>query len=157
MQPDALSKNSNFVVKESIAMNLIIATVLLCMAITVFAYDTSSSYTGFLFVVPSLFFVIKGLRNKAVMRINSQGIYLYNNLLTNWQFFKTAYLKELPMYEGETEDYRFFLFIQFYKTGETGFFEHRFSITDTQDQSEDDILAAINRFYELSQKVQTAN
>jgi len=145
-----LANTSNFVVKESIVLDFFIAAFLFCIALSAVAYDSS-----YLIAIPSggfaIVFLLKGLMNKTSMKVNKEGIYIHNSFITNWQLFKAAYARELPGRAGSTAD-NFFLIIEHYKIGQTGFFEYEMPLTDTQDKSQEEILAAINYYYALSQK-----
>ncbi len=158
MQADTLSKDSNFEVKESVVLDLIIAAIGFAMAGSALLYD-SNAYGSALFgkslligLIPGVIFAVKAIKNNATLSINKEGIYLHNNFITDWTFFKTAYVQQMPLAAGGYTD-NIVLIIEYYKVGESGFFKRKISLTSTQNKSEEEIIAAITYFYKISKKV----
>jgi hypothetical protein len=150
---DQFNYEADFLVKESITMNLIISSFSLVLSIAFFSL--SPWMAGIMLLVPIGAFV-RGFKNQVVMKVNSNGFYYYGQLITTWKnFISVNFLDET--FENTRgairEADRFFLMIKYYKDGRPGYFGRKIRFTDTQDKSEEEIIAAIKFYYKHSQAV----
>ena len=102
----SLTKDGNFEVKESIALNMVIAIVLfpICFdemyqSITDFT-EGKRYYAAFIysaiFLVMIIGIILKIFNRKPIILVNQQGIYVHNKLVSNWRNFADAKYKEIP-------------------------------------------------------------
>ena len=85
MASEPLTKDSDFVVKESVAMDLVIAGIFYLMGISALIYDVNVPYsqTGayyksiYITFIPAILFTRKAIQNKTSYTINKKGIYFY--------------------------------------------------------------------------------
>jgi len=164
MKEVRLNTNGDFVVKESVGSNIFIGVVFLLLALAAlinFTDDTDKYHpprTSFFVTIlaitlpPAILFIAKGFMHQTVMTINKNGIYYFGTLKTNWNNFINAYITqdEIP---GSIQD-NFVLILQFYKEGKEGFFETKIPLRNTQDKSEEEIIAAIKYFNSPSEVIQ---
>jgi hypothetical protein len=155
MQNEQLTADSNFDVKESVLLDLFIAAVFYCMVITACVYNSNSGAfdKAFLFgLIPAIIYTVKAFVNNAALTINKNGVYLHKTFVTDWQHYKNAYVTQLPLKAGGYSD-RFVLTIEYYKDSQDGFFERNLALTDTQNKSDEEIIAAIRFFHTLPKNV----
>jgi hypothetical protein len=144
---DQFNPKQDFVVKESKGMNFLISFFFLGLA-----FFSASMYwwlCGF-FLIPGVLLFVRGLKNQTVMIVNRTGFYYYGNLITNWtNFIAVEFIDEVPVpnqYSSGVSD-QFSMLIKFYKDDQPGlYFTQQFPFTNTQNKSEEEIIAAI-KFY----------
>lgn len=135
-------------------MNFVIGIFLL-----IFSIATLS--TGFLVLGCSSFVIAIAAfsttsKNVIVFTINKTGIYYYGELLTDWNhFISEEFIDEVPLPSGNDPGIndRFYLFLKYYKDGYPGYYSRKIRLTDTQDKSEEEIIAAIKFYYKNAEKV----
>ncbi len=138
-----------FLVSESQFINFIVAGALLILftvALTMGAGDLMNYLMAFgLFLIPGLVFLYKGFSKTVFIRINGQGIFFRGKLMTDWRHFYDAQLRD-GRGIGSIQD-KFLLDVRYYSAD--GKLLHKVSIplTNTQDQAEEEVLAATYRFY----------
>jgi hypothetical protein len=145
--PD-LKPNEDFVVKESIGVNLIVALAFFGM----FIYGLYDKVEGgqenrhleilLVALVPAILFLRKGLSKHRDITINKTGIYINNRLLTNWHNFREANVIQQEVTLSIQDN--FVLYIT-YSEGER-VFRHKIPLRNTQNKAEEEIIEAI-RFY----------
>jgi hypothetical protein len=149
MAGNQLTIDSNFVVGEAIWLDLLIAAIFYFMVICTLASDDYSSRyfirSLLICVGPAIGFTIKALLNTKALTVNKTGIYIKTTLVTDWRHFENAYVEQAPIDNGQISDTNY-LILEYSKDGEDGFFERRLLLTDTQNKSEEEIIAAINFF-----------
>ena len=158
MPENQLSIDKDFVVAESVVLDLCVGLfffILFFLAVKVSPHDDPDQQKPFvkslyITLIPALFFTFKGLINKKTITINKTGIYNYNTLITDWKNFIRAYIDQQTI-TGSISD-NFVLFIEHYKDNQAGYFECKIPLTNTQNKSEEDVIAAINFFLEQSRK-----
>lgn len=92
-----------------------------------------------------------GKTKKIVFEINTTGIFYFGKLITNWNNYKLSFYKrEVSSSNGLGEDT--FLNIQYYKDGISGFFIKKIKL-DNIDKDENDIIDAIEFYYNASRKI----
>lgn len=97
--------------------------------------------------------LVASVRNETVMNINANGFFYYDRLLTSWANFVSAeFLDELPVQMSGSAGLsdQFYLYIKYYKDDKPGLFALKIPFTNTQDKSEEEILAAIRFYYQRS-------
>lgn len=115
----------------------------------------SSVIVAVVIALLGVFSFIKSRKDKTVFVVNNEGFYYYDNLITNWNNFVSArFLDEVPALAKDSAGIsdKFFISLRYYKDDQKGCFERKFALTNTQDKSEEEILAAI-RFYYQNWKV----
>lgn len=100
-------------------------------------------------LVPALSFTIKGLQNKVAITINKEGIYYYKKFITNWQNLAEAYITQDEI-TGSIHD-NFVLMVKYLVPGD-GYYVLKMKLTNTQDKSEEEVMAAIQFFKTLAEK-----
>ena len=78
------------------------------------------------------------------------------NINTNdWDhFISEQFIDELPLPSSTSSGIRdrFFLMIKYYKDGKPGYFGRKICLTDSQDKSEEEIIAAVKFYYKQFEK-----
>jgi hypothetical protein len=142
---------TSFEVKESRKMRLIIGIVALALA--AFMVQSSPFLSGVvaIFGAGSIF---ASTKERTVMTVNKDGFFYYGSLITNWNNFVSArFIDQMPEISSTSLGIsdQFFLAVRYYKENEPGCFERKFALTNTQDKSEEEIMAAIRFYYNQSQ------
>jgi hypothetical protein len=144
---EQFNPEEDFIVKESTGMNILISFFFLLIA-----FFSASMYwwlCGF-FLIPGVLLLIKAYKNDIIMIVNKNGFYYYGNLITNWSnFIDVEFIDEVPLPDQNSSGVsdKFSMLIKFYKDGQPGlYFTQQFPFTNTQDKSEEEIIAAI-KFY----------
>lgn len=97
--------------------------------------------------------LIASMRDETVMKINRDGFFYYGRLLTNWTNFVSAeFIDELPVQSSSSAGLsdQFFLYIKYFKDDRPGCFALKIPLTNTQDKSEEEVLAAVRFYYRKS-------
>jgi hypothetical protein len=93
--------------------------------------------------------LVASRKSQTIMTINKNGFFYYGSLLTNWSNFVSAeFLDEMPTLSSTSSGLsdKFSLYIKYYRDDKPGCFGRKIPLTNTQDKSEEEIIAAI-RFY----------
>lgn len=105
------------------------------------------------FIIPAgiaaIAYIKNGVANPTVMVINKTGFYYYGEMITNWtNFIDAEFIDDVPVPDGSSSAIqdRFYMMIRYYKDGEAGYYGRKIPFTDTQDRSEEEIIAAV-KFY----------
>src|SRR6186713_592132 len=92
--------NSNFVVKESGGVFLVLGILFTAMFIySVFYFvkpgEDLKFESTYLLLVPAIYFIRKAItKKKVIILINKNGIYYYNKLITSWFNFVKAHVTQ---------------------------------------------------------------
>ena len=144
---DQFNPEIDFVVKESKGMNILLA---FCCLVFALSAASMSWWLGGFFLIPGAVLLIKGMRNGTVMIVNKTGFYYYGKLITNWNnFIDVEFIDEVPLPGPNTSGVsdKFSMLMKFYRDDQPGlYFTQQFRFTNTQNKSEEEIIAAI-RFY----------
>ena len=98
----------------------------------------------YLVAVPAFFFFARALKaGNVIMKVNKDGIYYYTELVTNWQYFIDAKVTQAD--KLWTLQDNFILLIN-YTDGEGKKYRSKIPLTNNQDKSEEEIIAAIRYF-----------
>lgn len=157
MAKKILTKDSEFVVGEEKILNYILAFLFLILFAlglvpslkNSFSTERILDYLLIMALLPSIMFFMKARSRRAYIRVNKTGIYQDEILVTAWNKFLNAFIKEKPL----TLQWRdnFLLVIEFTKEDPTKGFRRLIKLTNTQNKSEEDIIAAIKFFWQLYQ------
>lgn len=155
MAKKQLTRDSEFTVGEEKILNYILALFFLGLFVyglvdaakRNFKNIDYQSYVFALAIAPAIFCFRRANSKRVYIRINKNGIYQDGKLLTGWSNFLKAYLgqKEKTGFINLKDN---FLLIVEYKKDNKGF-RHRIPLTNTQNKSEEDVLAAVNFFYKV--------
>lgn len=151
---DQFSADADFIVKESKKMRLIIGLFLLAFA-AVIAKDYI--WMALVVAIPGIASLLASRRNQVIMKINKTGFYYYGKLLTDWKNFVSAeFMDEMPVLVSGSAGLadKFSLYIKYYKHDKPGCFGRKIPLTNTQDKSEEEIIAAVRFYYRNSAVVQ---
>ncbi|HEV7331211.1 MAG TPA: hypothetical protein VGN63_09240 [Flavisolibacter sp.] len=151
---DQFNADADFIVKESKKMRLIIGLFLLCFAVLMIQ---DYIWMAIVAAIPAIASLIASTRNQVIMKINKSGFYYYGKLLTDWNNFVSAeFMDEMPVLISGSAGLsdKFSLYIKYYKNDEPGCFGRKIPLTNTQDKSEEEIIAAVRFYYRNSAIVQ---
>ncbi|MFT3911945.1 MAG: hypothetical protein QM737_21145 [Ferruginibacter sp.] len=138
----------DFIVRESAVILLITAIVFLCMLLSFFEYNTNAGIWGYVVVAilfPIAIYFIRKKATKAVMVINKNGIYSRGRLVVDWKQFRSAKIDQLPLTPGDPRD-KVVLVIYYMHPEKNKLYEQKIRLNNTFNKSEEQILAAIERF-----------
>lgn len=153
-----LNNKGEFVVKESIGVNLVLGLVFLAMFITGFFADKSTYDLPFwkrlnvshITLVPALIFFIKAYRHQTKILVSQQGIFFQGRLVTNWADFIEASIVQDEVTMSIQDNFR--LLVKHYKNEGTRIYSTKIPLGNTQNQPEEAVLAAVEYFYAQSRK-----
>lgn len=151
MQESELSEKTEFVVKEFVLLDILIGLFFFFLFFygLLNSWPDTDEHSKFFYrmlliaLIPALSFTIKGLKNKTAITINKHGIYHYNTFITNWKNLSSAYITQVEI-TGSIQD-NFVLIIEYYREG-GDYYIKKIPLTNTQNKSEEDVLATINFF-----------
>lgn len=153
--------NGEFIVKQWRRLALFIGILYLCfgiLLISMFDFNKPGAFTVMLpsalayFIIPAYIFYSKGQQTNVIIRVNKDGIYYYGKLITGWSDFDNAYVTDKMALQSYSDN--FVLVIEHYR-GDL-LYRKKIPLTNTQDQSEEDIYNAIMYFYEQHQHAHTS-
>lgn len=160
----SLTKDSEFVVGEEKVINYIMAV----FFIALFLYgiiDAAKhhfkdidyqSYVFALAIAPAIYCFRRANSKRTYIRINKTGIYQDEKLVTNWTNFinvSVAQKEKKPIYDIRDN---FMLVVEFRKEGSKDGFRRKIPLTNTQNKSEEDVLAAVEFFWQQYRKMPSA-
>ena len=146
-----LTPDSEFTVKDSATINLIIAVFFYIMSGCTFYYNYGEK--GFdsmaaVSLVPAIVCTIKVFFKPSIITINKKGIWFGRSPVTDWQNFINAATQQLELKVGGFTD-RNILYVQYLRPGTDEKYKKTIQLGNTQNKSEEDIIAAIQYFYGL--------
>ncbi|HEV7779705.1 MAG TPA: hypothetical protein VGO58_00485 [Chitinophagaceae bacterium] len=144
MAKKPLTRDSQFIVGEERVLNYVITGIFLAVFI-LGCFDIKS--LGIALVLPlglAVFYFIKARSKKIFIRINIRGIYQDEKLVTGWDHFIKATLSQKPQVLDIRDN--FVLIVDYRKEGIMGGQRRTIPLTNTQNQSEEDVLAAVKFF-----------
>lgn len=147
---DQFNADADFIVKESKKMRLIIGIFLLCFAVIMIR---DYVWMAIVAAIPGIVSLVASTRDQVIMKINKSGFYYYGKLLTDWNNFVSAeFMDEMPVLMSGSAGLadKFSLYIKYYKTDQPGCFARKIPLTNTQDKSEEEIIAAVRFYYRHS-------
>jgi hypothetical protein len=161
MAKSPLTKDSEFIVGEEKVLVYILAVLFLGLFIyglvdAILRGFTKLSYTSYLFffaLLPAFIFFRKGRSNMVYLRINKNGIYENERLLTPWQGFLNAYLTQQKKLINVQDNFQ--LVVEYTKDNSGQGFRRKIPLTNTQNKSEEEVLEAIKFFWEEYSKMRS--
>jgi hypothetical protein len=144
-----LCLEEDFLVKESKTINYVAGAIMVAVFIASLFIGDFGWYNYLfglgLFLVPGAFYLARGNRNTTIIRINKTGFYYSGRLLADWHHFYGAAVRD----KTEVGRYRdnFVLEFRYYSPDYTKVYTESFPLTNTQDKAEEEIIAAINFYY----------
>lgn len=149
---DHFNIEQDFVVNESKGLNMIVGFFGLLL-VAGFLSTIGIGWRALVLIIPgsmaALVFIRNGATTTTVMIINKTGFYYYGELITNWDnFIDVEFVDDVPIPDANTSAVqdRFYMMVRYGKDGKAGYFGRKIPFTDTQDKSEEEIIAAI-KFY----------
>lgn len=156
MANEPLTPDSEFVVGEEKILNYVLALLFFAL----FAYGVIDAarrhfvnidYQSYIFafaILPAIYAFKRGRSNRIYIRINKTGIYHHGQLVTNWPGVVNIYLTQKEKTKLVNIQDHFQLIVEFRKEGITNKgFRKIIPLTNTQNKSEEDVLAAANYFW----------
>lgn len=156
MAKKTLTRDSQFTVAEEKILVFILAAIFTGLFLFLLIYGVTQNNTtnillSFLLLGPAFFFFKKGKSNRIYIRVNIKGIYMDERLLTSWDNFLKAYLSQKETVLSLQDNFQ--LVVEYRKKDEpTTGMRKRIALTNTQNKSEEDVLAAIQFFWKEYQK-----
>lgn len=142
------SENEPFIVKNSIGIMVFIAIASLVMFFSSIAYnDMTVSLPLLIPAIPCIAGIF--IRNPLI-EVNSTGIYTKGSLITDWAHFANADFTQRTKAGRWTDN--FVLILEYSKEGYYGYFKCELPLSNTQNKSEEAVLAAIDFFYTAYRK-----
>jgi len=155
MTKTRLTKDSQFIVGEAKVLNYVLA--ILCFAI--FSYGVADaikrdfknidyqSYVFALLLIPVVLFIRKAHNGRVYIRVNRNGIYQDEKLLTGWRDLIKVSLDQKEK-TGLVSIRDNFLLVVEYRKDNKGL-RKKIPLTNTQNKSEEEVLEAVNFFWRL--------
>ncbi|MEP7164259.1 MAG: hypothetical protein ABI741_06175 [Ferruginibacter sp.] len=148
---EELDPGSEFIVKESTVVDLIIAFVFYCMFGSAVFYSSGDKIMDRVIMtslVPAIAFTFRAFVKTVAIRVNNKGIWFGGQPVTDWGNFISAKVNQLEMRSGGWED-RNELAVEYFKGTEGDVYKKTIPLLSTQNRSGEEIIAAIEYFYEL--------
>jgi len=147
---DQFNASADYVVKESKGVNLIRGIFFFILGLGF----VSISWYGWFLVVASIAVVARAFREDVSMIVNKVGFFYYGQLITDWDhFISEEFIDDGPATPRRAGKDQFYLMIKYYKEGQPGYYGRKIPFTDTQDKSEEEIMAAIRFYYKNRETV----
>lgn len=105
------------------------------------------SYVFALALIPAVLILIKVRKGTIYIRINAKGIYENERLVTPWAGLLNATLTQEEKKGIYDLGDKFILLLQYTKPGETKPLIRKIRLTNTQNKSEEEVLAAVKWFW----------
>ncbi len=139
-----LTRDSQFIVGEERLLNYLVAAIFLAVFVLASFDFQSLGYFIVLPLVPAVYYFIKARSKRIYIRINIKGIYQDEKLVTSWDNFIKATIDQKQVFLSIKDN--FILVVEYRKEGQPGGFRRTIPLTNTQNQSEEDVLAAVKFF-----------
>ena len=153
--PSLLTPDGQFIVGEYKLMHYFMALFFLAL-FGVGLYDAIArnfknidyqSYVFALAIIPAVLILVKVRKGTIYIRINSKGIYENERLVTQWSGLLNATLTQEEKKGIYDLGDKFILLLQYSKPGETKPLIRKIRLTNTQNKSEEEVLAAVKWFW----------
>ena len=163
MAKKELTVDSEFIVGEEKVLVFILATLffglfmygLVDAILQHFKNGTYLRYLCAFALLPAIYFFKKGMSNRIYIRINKTGIYQDEILVTRWADFLKAYVNQKEKTRLIEIQDNFQLVVEYMKDGEDKGFRRKIPLTNTQNKSEEDVLAAVMFFWKVDTGIYT--
>jgi len=157
MKSPSLTPESEFIVGEervlAIVMSILFAALAIYGIIDLIRNGFNSSVILILALGPCLMYIKKYKSKRVYIRVNRKGIFQDEKLITSWPFLLNAYIDQsegITSYKIPTIKDNFILILEYKKDDSMKGFRKSIPLTNTQDKSEEDVLAAVKYFWKLS-------
>lgn len=155
MAKTSLHKDAQFIVGEEKALNYVMAFLFFALFMyglidAIVRNFKNVDYQSFIFafaLIPAAMFFRKARSKRVFIRVNKKGIYQDERLLTDWPRFIRAYLAQEEKVVSIKDN--FILVVEYKKADTKTAYRRNIPLTNTQNQSEEDVLAAVNFFARL--------
>ena len=153
--PSLLTSDGQFIVGEYKLMHYFMALFFLAL-FGVGLYDAISrnfrnidyqSYVFALAIIPAVLILVKVRKGTIYIRINSKGIYENERLVTQWSGLLNVTLTQEEKKGIYDLGDKFILLLQYSKPGEAKPVLRKIRLTNTQNKSEEEVLAAVRWFW----------
>lgn len=153
--PSLLTPDGQFLVGEYKLMHYFMALFFLAL-FSYGVYDAWSrdfknidyqSYVFALGIIPVVMILLKLRKGTIYIRINNKGIYKNERLVTPWSGLLTVTLTQEEKKGIYDLGDKFVLLLQYCKPGETKPSLRKIPLTNTQNKSEEEVLAAVKWFW----------
>lgn len=159
MAKTVLTKDSQFIVGEDKVLDVIMTILFFGLFLyglvdAILKHFAKLNYLNFLFLLalyPAILYFIKGRAKRIYIRINKSGIYQDEVLITNWGNFLKAYIHQKDIVFPVIKD-SFTLVVEYMKDGQSQGFRRRIPLTNTQNKSEEEIMAAVKFFFKENER-----
>lgn len=156
MGKKTLQKDSEFVVGEEKVINYVMAVFFLALFLyglidavkRRFINIDYQSYVFALAIIPAIYCIRRANNKTVYIRVNKTGIYYQEQLVTEWSNFINAFI-------DQREKKRFFnildnfqLVVEYRKENPVQGFRKKIPLTNTQNKSEEEVLAAVKFFWD---------
>ncbi len=146
------SRKDTFIVKDSKGVCIVAGTVFLAMFVSAVWYVNFNKTTpsadvkiAYLTIIPAIIFYGKAFRNKPVLEINELGIFLYKDMLTDWNnFISACYTQEEKILSISDN---FVLLIEYDRPDMPTTYISKIQLPSTLNKSEEDIIEAIEKYH----------
>ncbi|MEQ1676231.1 MAG: hypothetical protein ABL876_06010 [Chitinophagaceae bacterium] len=153
-----LQKDSEFIVGEEKVLVYVLASLFFGLFLyglieSIVTHFAKLTYLNFIFAVallPAILLYRKGKSNRIYIRVNKKGIYQDERLVTGWFNLLKVYITQKETVISIQDN--FLLVVEYRKEGSKDGFRRRIPLTNTQNKSEEDVLAAIQFFWKLYKK-----
>jgi hypothetical protein len=158
--PSLLTSDGQFIVGEYKLMHYFMALFFLAL-FGVGLYDAISrnfrdidyqSYVFALAIIPAVMILIKVRKGTIYIRINSKGIYENERLVTQWSGLLNVTLTQEENKRLIEVNDKFILLLEYQKPGESKPIRRKIRLTNTQNKSEEEVLAAVKWFWGIYRK-----
>ncbi len=153
-----LNDKGEFVVKDSMGVNLVIGLVFLAMFITAFFGDDAAHNLPFwqrlnamhITIVPAIIFFVKAYKRQTKILLNDTGFFYQGRLLTYWDDFIEASIVQDDVLMSIQDNFK--LLVKHYKEKKTRIYSTKIPLGNTQNQPEEAVLAAVQYFCSKNQR-----
>ena len=98
----------------------------------------------YLILVPAIYFIRKAFaKKKVIILINKNGIYYFNKQITDWFNFVKAHVTQEEKVMAISDN---FILLVEHRNSQAKIIVDKIPLTNTQDKSEEEIIAAIKYF-----------
>ena len=96
-------------------------------------------------LLPALASIAGLINHKPLIIVDKNGIYASGRFITDWKHFAHAGIGEVQVTASFAD--HFILYIEYSKDGIEGYFKSSIALTNTENKSEEAVVAAIEFFY----------
>jgi len=155
MAKTKLHSNKEFLVGEEKILNYILGVLFLALFLygvidAVLRHFKNIDYQSFIFVfalIPAFLFFRKGSSPVVYIRINRNGIYFQQELVTDWALLQNAYIDQKEKKGIINLQDNFQLVLEYKREGDQKLFRRKIPLTNTQNKSEEEVLEAVIFFW----------